>query len=228
MKADVEQIQWQLIVSCQALEDEPLHSSFIMGRMALAAKQGGAKGIRANTVEDIREIRKNVDLPIIGIIKRDYEDSEIYITPTMREIDELAEVEPEIIALDATFSKRPFGESLSDFYAKIRKKYPDQLLMADCSTMDEIISADKLGFDYIGTTLVGYTKQSRDIKIEADDFAFISEALDKVNAKLIAEGNINTPQKLKRVMELGVYSTVVGSAITRPQLITKSFTSVLT
>jgi putative N-acetylmannosamine-6-phosphate 2-epimerase 2 len=228
MKADVEQIQWQLIVSCQALEDEPLHSSFIMGRMALAAKQGGAKGIRANTVEDIREIRKNVDLPIIGIIKRDYEDSEIYITPTMREIDELAEVEPEIIALDATFSKRPFGESLSDFYAKIRKKYPDQLLMADCSTMDEIIFADKLGFDYIGTTLVGYTKQSRDIKIEADDFAFISEALDKVNAKLIAEGNINTPQKLKRVMELGVYSTVVGSAITRPQLITKSFTSVLT
>ena len=228
MKADVEQIQWQLIVSCQALEDEPLHSSFIMGRMALAAKQGGAKGIRANTVEDIREIRKNVDLPIIGIIKRDYEDSEIYITPTMREIDELAEVEPEIIALDATFSKRPFGESLSDFYAKIRKKYPDQLLMADCSTMDEIIFADKLGFDYIGTTLVGYTKQSRDIKIEADDFAFISESLDKVNAKLIAEGNINTPQKLKRVMELGVYSTVVGSAITRPQLITKSFTSVLT
>ncbi len=228
MKADVEQIQWQLIVSCQALEDEPLHSSFIMGRMALAAKQGGAKGIRANTVEDIREIRKNVDLPIIGIIKRDYEDSEIYITPTMREIDELAEVEPEIIALDATFSKRPFGESLSDFYAKIRGKYPDQLLMADCSTMDEIIFADKLGFDYIGTTLVGYTKQSRDIKIEADDFAFISEALDKVNAKLIAEGNINTPQKLKRVMELGVYSTVVGSAITRPQLITKSFTSVLT
>ena len=100
--------------------------------------------------------------------------------------------------------------------------------MADCSTMDEIIFADKLGFDYIGTTLVGYTKQSRDIKIEADDFAFISEALDKVNAKLIAEGNINTPQKLKRVMELGVYSTVVGSAITRPQLITKSFTSVLT
>lgn len=228
MKADVEQIQWQLIVSCQALEDEPLHSSFIMGRMALAAKQGGAKGIRANTVEDIREIRKNVDLPIIGIIKRDYEDSEIYITPTMREIDELAEVEPEIIALDATFSKRPFGESLSDFYVKIREKYPDQLLMADCSTMDEIIFADKLGFDYIGTTLVGYTKQSRDIKIEADDFAFISEALDKVNAKLIAEGNINTPQKLKRVMELGVYSTVVGSAITRPQLITKSFTSVLT
>ena len=228
MKADVEQIQWQLIVSCQALEDEPLHSSFIMGRMALAAKQGGAKGVRANTVEDIREIRKNVDLPIIGIIKRDYEDSDIYITPTMREIDELAEVEPEIIALDATFSKRPFGESLSDFYAKIRIKYPDQLLMADCSTMDEIIFADKLGFDYIGTTLVGYTKQSRDIKIEADDFAFISEALDKVNAKLIAEGNINTPQKLKRVMELGVYSTVVGSAITRPQLITKSFTSVLT
>ena len=227
MKANVEQIKWQLIVSCQALEDEPLHSSFIMGRMALAAKQGGARGIRANTVEDIKEIRKNVDLPIIGIIKRDYEDSEVYITPTMKEIDELAEVKPEIIAIDATFSRRPFGEKLSDFYAEIRKKYPDQLLMADCSTMDEVVLADKLGFDFVGTTLVGYTKQSKDIKIEAQDFIFIREALDKINAKLIAEGNINTPQKLKRVMELGVYSAVVGSSITRPQLITKSFTSVL-
>ena len=78
-----------LIVSCQALEDEPLHSSFIMGRMALAAKMAGASGIRANTVEDIEEIRKNVDLPIIGIIKKDYDNSEIYITPTMDEIDKL-------------------------------------------------------------------------------------------------------------------------------------------
>ena len=84
-----------------------------------------------------------------------------------------------------------------------------------------------MGFDFVGTTLVGYTKQSKDIKIEAEDFIFIREALDKINAKLIAEGNINTPQKLKRVMELGVYSAVVGSSITRPQLITKSFTSVL-
>ena len=86
-----EKVGGKLIVSCQALPEEPLHSSFIMGRMALAAAWGGAAGIRANTVEDILEIRKNVDLPIIGIIKKVYEDHpDVYITPTMAEIDALA------------------------------------------------------------------------------------------------------------------------------------------
>ena len=88
MNAKVEALKGRLIVSCQALPNEPLHSSFIMGRMALAAKMAGARGIRANTKEDIAEIQRIVDLPIIGIVKRDYEDSGIYITPTMREIDE--------------------------------------------------------------------------------------------------------------------------------------------
>ena len=95
----MESIRGKLVVSCQALPHEPLHSSFIMGRMALAAKEGGAAGIRANTPEDILEIRKNVDLPIIGIIKRDYPDSKIYITPTMAEVDALAEVKADIIAM---------------------------------------------------------------------------------------------------------------------------------
>lgn len=88
----IEQLHGRLIVSCQALPQEPLHSSFIMGRMALAAKQGGALGIRANTKEDIREIQSQVDLPVIGIVKRDYPDSKIYITPTLKEVQELMEV----------------------------------------------------------------------------------------------------------------------------------------
>ena len=112
MDGKIEGLKGKLIVSCQALPHEPLHSSFIMGRMALAAKEGGAFGIRANTKEDIAEIRKNVDLPIIGIVKRDYDDGEIYITPTMKEIDELMEVKPEIIAMDATIAKRPGGKTL--------------------------------------------------------------------------------------------------------------------
>lgn len=124
----------KLIVSCQALPDEPLHSSFIMGRMALAAKEGGAAGIRANTKEDIAEIRKQVDLPVIGIVKRDYEDSDVYITPTMKEVDELMEVHPEIIALDATGRLRPKGKTLDAFFRECKEKYPDQMWMADCST----------------------------------------------------------------------------------------------
>lgn len=223
MDDKIENIKGKLIVSCQALAHEPLHSSFIMGRMARAAKEGGAAGIRANTKEDIKEIQAQVDLPIIGIVKRDYEDSEIYITPTIKEVDELMEVEPEIIAMDASPAMRPGNKSLDDFFREVKEKYPNQLLMADCSTVEEAIYADKLGFDFIGTTMVGYTRQSQGDKIEANDFEILRKIVEKVEHKVIAEGNINTPEKARRVIELGAYSVVVGSIITRPQVITKNF-----
>lgn len=227
MKFQMEDLKGELIVSCQALPQEPLHSSYIMSRMALAAKEGGAKGIRANTKEDIKEIRKLVDLPIIGIVKRDYPDSEVYITPTMKEVHELMEVEPEIIALDATNAKRPGGITLEKFVQMIKAEYPEQLLMADCSTVEEAKYADEIGFDFIGTTMVGYTKQSEGEKIEEDDFKILREILKSVKHPVIAEGNIDTPEKAKRVKELGAFSIVVGSIITRPQLITKSFVEAL-
>ena len=212
-----------LIVSCQALDDEPLHSSFIMGRMALAAKMAGASGIRANTVSDIKEIKKNVDLPIIGIIKKDYDNSEIYISPTIDEIDDLVNEGVDIIATDATNMKRPKNDGLEDFYKEIRVKYPNIKLMADCSTVEEAIFADKLGFDYIGTTLVGYTPQSKGDKIDADDFKILREIIEKCDHPVIAEGNIDSPEKAKRVLELGAFTVVVGGAITRPQNIAKKF-----
>ena len=219
----MEELRHKLIVSCQALPDEPLHSDFIMARMAVAAKEGGASGIRANSVVDIAAIRKAVDLPIIGIIKRDYQGADVYITATMKEVDELMTVHPDIIAIDATTSTRPNGASLKEFFQKVKEKYPDQLWMADCSTIDEMLTADQLGFDFIGTTLVGYTKQSQGDKIESNDFEIIRKALSELSHPLIAEGNIDTPDKVRRVLELGAYSVVVGSAITRPQLITKKF-----
>ena len=227
MNEKVEALKGKLIVSCQALENEPLHSSFIMGRMALAAKEGGAMGIRANTKEDIKEIQANVDLPIIGIVKRNYEGSSVYITPTMKEVDELMEVGPEIIAVDATGALRPGNVTLDDFFYSIKEKYPNQLLMADCSTIDEAVHADELGFDFIGTTMVGYTDQSKNDKIEANDFEILRVIHSKVKNRIIAEGNINTPEKIKRVIELGAVCVVVGSAITRPQLITKNFVDAL-
>lgn len=98
----LQQIKGRLVVSCQALDDEPLHSDFIMARMALAAEQGGAAAIRANGVEDVKAIMRTVALPVIGIIKRDYAGSDVYITPTLREIDELMAAAPQMIALDAT------------------------------------------------------------------------------------------------------------------------------
>ena len=220
-------IKGELIVSCQALPNEPLHSDFIMARMAVAAKEGGAKGIRANSVVDIKAIKEVVDLPVIGIIKRDYSDADVYITATIKEVDELMEAKPDIIALDATISSRPNGQTLDEFYNEIRSKYPHQLLMADCSTVEEMIHADELGFDFVGSTLVGYTKQSQGDKIEANDFEILRKVLSRIHHPLIAEGNIDTPEKVKRVLELGAYSVVVGSAITRPQLITKKFVNAI-
>ena len=216
-------LKGKLIVSCQALPQEPLHSSFIMGRMARAAKEGGAAGIRANTKEDIKEIQEVTGLPVIGIVKRDYPDSAVYITPTMTEIEELMEVKPEIVAIDATGALRPGNVTLADFFHQIKEKYPEQKLMADCSTIEEAFFADELGFDFIGTTMVGYTPQSRGMKIEANDFEILRTILKKVKHPVIAEGNVNSPEKAKRVIELGSYAVVVGSSITRPQLITKGY-----
>ncbi len=175
----VEMIEGALVVSCQALSHEPLHSSFIMGRMALAAAEGGAKGIRANTVADIEEIKKNTDLPIIGIIKKDYPNSTVYITPTMDEVDQLVASGVEIIAMHATEEKRPDGSNLEEFFSRVKEKYPSQLFMADCSTVEEALLADRIGFDYIGTTLVGYTEQSKHLKIDANDFEIMQEILKK-------------------------------------------------
>jgi len=223
----IEQLRGSLVVSCQALPHEPLYSSFIMGRMARAAKEGGARGIRANTKNDIAEIKRTVDLPIIGIVKKDFKNSEIYITPTMKEIEELISVQPDIIALDATDRLRPGDVALEQFYHQVRTKYPKQKLMADCSAVSEAVRADRLGFDFIGTTMVGYTKQSAGFQIEKNDFEIVRKILAAVSCKVIAEGNINTPEKARRVIELGCFSVVVGSAITRPQRITKSFADAL-
>lgn len=219
----IKALKGQLIVSCQALPQEPLHSSFIMGRMARAAKEGGAAGIRANTKEDIKEIQEVTGLPIIGIVKRDYPNSAVYITPTMKEIEELMEVKPEIVAIDATGALRPGNVTLADFFHQIKEKYPEQKLMADCSTIEEALFADELGFDFIGTTMVGYTPQSKGLKIEENDFEILRTILKKVKHPVIAEGNVNSPEKAKRVIELGSYAVVVGSSITRPQLITKGY-----
>ena len=227
MNEKIEALKGKLIVSCQALPNEPLHSSFIMGRMALAAKEGGAKGIRANTAKDIAEIKKNVDLPIIGIVKRDYPDSEIYITPTMREIRELMEVKPDIIALDATDRLRPEGRTLDEFFLEIKKAYPNQLFMADCATYEECVHADQLGFDFVGTTMVGYTPASKGLKIDADDFKILRDVLKSVKHRVICEGNIDSPEKARHVLDLGAYCVVVGSSITRPQLITRKYTQAI-
>ncbi|MGL4307300.1 N-acetylmannosamine-6-phosphate 2-epimerase [Cetobacterium sp. SF1] len=215
----LEKIKGKLIVSCQALEHEPLHSSFIMGRMAFAAFEGGASGIRANTVSDIKEIKKNVDLPIIGIIKKNYGDCPVFITPTMKEVDELMAEGVTVIAIDATQRQRPDNVSIEDFIKNIKKKYPHSIIMGDISTAEEALVAEKAGIDLVGTTLVGYTEYTTG----NDPLTELEKVLKTVTIPVIAEGNIDTPEKAKKALDLGSFAVVVGGAITRPQQITKKF-----
>lgn len=220
-------IKGKLIVSCQALSDEPLHSSFIMSKMALAAKEGGAAGIRANSLVDIIKIKEEVELPVVGIVKRDYEGSPVYITATLKEIDELTASNCEMIAMDATDLPRPGGISLKQLVDYAKEKAPNIQLMADIATVDDAITAEKLGFDCISTTLHGYTKKTTTHKLYDNDFQFLRDVLAAVTIPVIAEGNVLTPEMFKRCLEIGAYSVVVGGAITRPKDITKRFVDML-
>lgn len=221
----LEKIKGGLIVSCQALKEEPLYSSYIMSRMAYAAMLGGASGIRANTVADITEIKKTVNLPIIGIIKEVYGDCEVYITPTMKEIDALVECGVDIVATDATCRERPDGKTLDEFFGEVRKKYPNQMFMADCSSYEEGIHAAKIGFDMIGTTMNGYTEYTKDAELPNID---LMERLSKECGKpVIAEGGIWLPEQLKEALDAGVWAAVIGGAITRPMEITKRFVAAI-
>ena len=221
----LEQIKGGLIVSCQALPEEPLHSSFIMGRMAYAAMLGGAVGIRANSVEDITEMKKLVDLPIIGIIKHDCDDSPVRITPTIKEIDALVEAGVDIIATDATDRIRTGGVTLDEFFKEVREKYPDQLFMADCSTYEEALHAQEIGFDFAGTTLRGYTEYTEGIAIP--DYELLKKMAEELKIPVIAEGGIWSPEQLRAAIDCGVHAAVVGTAITRPMDITKRYVKAL-
>ncbi|RRD39995.1 N-acetylmannosamine-6-phosphate 2-epimerase [Leptotrichia sp. OH3620_COT-345] len=218
-----QKIKRKLIVSCQALPEEPLYieNGTIMPLMALAAKQAGAAGIRTNGKRDVEEIKKLVDLPIIGLIKKKYEGFEQYITVTMKEIEDLIEAKSDIIALDCTMRKRVDRKTINEFIAEIKEKYPEIILMADISTFEEGINAEKAGADLIGTTLSGYTPYSK--KIEGPDFELVERLVKEVKIPVIAEGRIHEPKQAKQMLDIGAYAVVVGGAITRPFEIASRF-----
>lgn len=221
MRDILQQLKGGLIVSCQALPGEPLHMPGYMVRMALAARQAGAVGIRSNGTEDVKAIREAVGLPVIGLIKSYYEDSEVYITPTMREAEALMKAGADIIATDATDRVRPFGEKRETFFGQLRRRYPEQLFMADCATIEDGLLAEQMGYDIIGTTMCGYTKETR--QAVRPPFEMIRFLSAHCNIPVFAEGGIWTPGELQEVFACGAYSAVIGSAITRPYEITKRF-----
>lgn len=219
----LEEVKGGLIVSCQALPDEPLHSPFIMSRMVKAALEAGAAAIRANSIVDIQCIKDANDTAVIGIIKQNYGDCPVFITPTLKEVRALCSIGCEVVALDGTLRPRPNGEDLAEVVATIKQEYPETLLMADCSTLEDALYCQSLDFDIIATTLHGYTEETASQDIADHDFQLLEEMLKVIHKPIIVEGNINTPEKAARVLEKGAYAVVVGGAITRPQLIAKKF-----
>lgn len=215
-----------LIVSCQALKDEPLYGGSTIPKMALAAKMGGAVGIRANTVKDINAIYRYIggSLPIIGLIKQTYEGSSVYITPTLKEAKALIKSRCDLIALDATFRERPEGATVEELVAYIRKN-SDKAIVADVATYEEAIEADRIGFDYVSSTMRSYTKETKGIHIPDIDFLKKLKA-DIKTSGIIAEGGIHTHEELTEVLDTGIDHIVIGGAITRPQNITKDYVNI--
>ncbi len=212
--------QGGLVVSCQALEDEPLHGAQIMAAMARAALQGGALGIRANSPADIAAIRAAVDLPIIGLYKEQIPGSPIFITPTLRHARAVAEAGADIIALDATLRPHPVGLDAAGLIRQV-KDATGKPVLADVASYADGLAAWQAGADAVSTTLSGYTADSP--QQEEPDFALLARLAANLPIPVLAEGRIATPAQAAHALNLGAFAVVVGSAITRPQWITRQF-----
>lgn len=222
LPALLKRLKGGLIVSCQALPDEPLHGAGHMAAMARAAALGSAAGIRANGPPDIAAIRLAVDLPLIGLEKATLPGWEVYITPTLEHARRVARAGADIIALDATQRPHPDGLDLAERIQRVHQETGCPV-MADVATLEEGLMAEAAGADLVATTLSGYTPDSP--AQPRPDFDLIRQLAAQLHVPLIAEGRIATPSQAAQVLELGAFAVVVGSAITRPQWITQQFVS---
>ena len=213
----LEKIKGGLVVSCQAEEGSPFFQPESMARFAKAAEMGGAVGIRAKE-PDIRAIREMCSLPVIGIDKVYLEGFEVYITPRFEDAQRIAAAGAEIIALDCTPRPRPGGVTMEELVGRIKAelKVP---AMADISTLEEAVAAEKAGADIVATTLSGYTAYSK--RGEGPDWQLLDAIIRAVEVPVIAEGGIATAAEARRALDMGAWAMVVGTAITRPIELTR-------
>ncbi len=219
----LKQLKNKVIVSVQAMPSEPLYREECIIAMMQSVVKGGAAGLRVAGVRDVVNAKKLFKVPVIGITKPEVIPPNwreiVYITPTIKDAKDLVQAGADIIAFDGT--SRPRGENNLKQIIKFIK-LNNKIAMADVSTTQEGISARLLGADIVSTTLSGYTQFSPEVSDEPD-FELLKELVNSVDCPVILEGRIWTPQQVDKAFELGAYSVVIGSAITRPQLITKKF-----
>lgn len=217
-------IRGTIVVSCQATPGEPLYmkDQSVMYLMARAAKLAGAKMIRTSSVRDIVEIKEETGLPVIGLIKREYPGYTGRITMTMREVDECMEAMADIVSIDCTFNERADGLTPGEFLQQVKAKYPNIIIMADCATLEEAKAAYEAGADLVGSTMNGYTPQTRDCKGEPN-YELVRQMVAELPCPVIAEGRVHTPEQARRMLEIGAWAVVVGGAITRPLEIANRF-----
>ncbi len=223
----IQQLEGGLIVSCQASPSPSLEDPAILAAIAEAVVAGGAVGIRADGPENVRAMRERVKVPVIGIWKRTFPDSEVFITPRLEDVLAVAETGAEIVALDATSRPRPEGETL-EMIVRESKVHCSALLMADVSNFEEGVHAVELGFDLVGTTLSGYVGESPG-NPEGPDLDLVERLAEHFGdtVPVVAEGRISTPDQAAEALRRGAHAVVVGTAITRPQVLTEKFCSAI-
>jgi N-acylglucosamine-6-phosphate 2-epimerase len=217
----LESLKHRLIVSCQAQPGEPLYGAAFMAAMACSAEIGGAAAIRANGPDDIAAICSVTKLPVLGIYKRRRPDFEVYITPTFEDAAIVVQAGAQIVAVDGTLRLRPNDETLATLIGRIHEELHVPV-MADISCVEDALASEEAGADWIGTTLAGYTTHGRP-KTPGPDLDLISILAERINNPIIAEGRISEPAQVAEAFERGAYAVVIGTAITRPQDITRRF-----
>ena len=220
----IDELKNKVVVSVQAMPEEPLYNEECINAMMQSVVYGGAGGLRVAGTRDVKNAKRMFDIPVIGLTKPDKLPANwievVYITPTLKEVRELINAGADIIAFDGT--SREHIDSIDSIITEI--KSADRLSMADIATLEEGLNCTKLGVDILSTTLSGYTVESKTDSDEPD-FELLEKLVKQTSLPVILEGRIWEPHQVQRAFELGAHCVVIGSAITRPQLITKRFRS---
>ncbi len=223
LSSPLEQLHHNLVVSCQADQGMPLRHPDHLVALAKTVVLGGAAGLRVEGVEVIASVKRALpDVPLIGLIK-DGPAGRVFITPTLDHVRQALDAGADIVAVDGTTRSRPDGRSLRESVDLIHHR--GRLCLGDIADEGDAIYAVESGVDAIATTLYGYTEET--ISQDTPPYSLLTKLVGQLDWPIIAEGHIRSPEDLRRVIDTGIYCAIVGTAITRPEVITKWFRSVL-